>query len=118
MFRFILSCLVVSAISTFANAETPTKSNWVAGLDLQAGQFHIFTKGNNEPVTQFQSHWVVSNKVFEYSSFSIRDAPNSRVVGFCFWNEKENRPEFNEIEYGGDDRLVYEAPALMLRRPR
>jgi hypothetical protein len=112
MFRSFLSCLAVLAISTFANAETPTKSNWVAGLDRYAGQFHIFTEGNNEPVTQFQSHWVVSNKVFEYSSFSIGDAPNSRGVGFCFWNEEENRPEFNEIEYGGDGRLVYEGACI------
>ena len=108
MFRSVLSFLVVLAFSAFANAESPTKSNWAAGLDRYAGQFHIFTEGNKEPTIQFQSRWVKLNKVFEYSSFSIGDAPKSRGVGFCFWNEKENRPEFNEIEYGDEGRLVYE----------
>ena len=108
MSRSVLSFLVVLAFSAFANAESPTKSNWATGLDRYAGQFHIFTEGNKEPTIQFQSRWVEPNKVFEYSSFSIGDAPISRGVGFCFWNEKENRPEYNEIEYGGDGRLVYE----------
>ena len=108
MYRSVFSFLVVLAFSAFANAESPTKSNWAAGLDRYAGQFHIFTEGNKEPTIQFQSHWVEPNKVFEYSFFSIGDAPISRGVGFCFWNEKENRPEFNEIEYGDEGRLVYE----------
>ena len=108
MYRSVFSFLVVLAFSAFANAESPTKSNWAAGLERYAGQFHIFTEGNKEPTIQFQSRWVEPDKVFEYSSFSIGDAPKSRGVGFCFWNEKENRPEFNEIEYGDEGRLVYE----------
>ena len=112
MFRSVLSFLVVLAFSAFANAESPTKSNWAAGLDRYAGQFHIFTEGNKEPTIQFQSRWVEPNTVFEYSSFSIGDAPKSRGVGFCFWNEKENRPEFNEIEYGDKGRLVYEGHSI------
>ena len=90
MFRSVLSFLVVLAFNGFANPESPTKSNWAAGLDRYAGQFHIFTEGNKEPTIQFQSRWVEPNTVFEYSSFSIGDAPKSRGVGFCFWNEKEN----------------------------
>jgi len=109
MFRIVLSFLVLLTVGAISNAEPPNQSNWASGLDRYIGHFRMINE-DNEPVREFGSYWSEPNKIFQYSSFSMADGPtsSSRGVGFCFWNEKENRPEFNELEYRDGVRFVYE----------
>tara|TARA_B100001750_G_C15168565_1_gene428065 strand:- start:86 stop:655 length:570 start_codon:yes stop_codon:yes gene_type:complete len=109
MFRTVLSFLVLLALSPFANAEAPSQSNWASGLDRYIGHFRMIGDDGN-PIREFESHWAEQNKIFQYASFSMIDGPtsSSRGVGFCFWNEKEKRPEFNELEFRDGERFVYE----------
>ena len=108
MFRTVLSFLVLLTVSAFAIAESPTKSNWASGLDRYIGHFRMIDN-DNQPVREFESYWAEPNKIFQYASFSMIDGPtsSSRGVGFCFWNEEENRPEFNELEFRDGERFVY-----------
>lgn len=109
MFRTVLSFLVLLAVSPFANAEAPSQSNWASGLDRYIGHFRMIGD-DGKPIREFESHWAEQNKIFQYASFSMIDGPtsSSRGVGFCFWNEKEKRPEFNELEFRDGERFVYE----------
>ena len=108
MLKLTLSILTIAAVATFTNADAPTEDNWSEGLNNYIGTFHMYTGENDEPSVAFQSHWAEPHEIFQYSSSSVGDAPASRGVGFCFWNEKEKRPEFNEIEFRDGERTVHE----------
>lgn len=108
MFRPFLSLVVLFTVSTFVIAESPTKSNWSSGLDHYIGHFRMLNN-DNQPVRDFESHWAEPNEIFQYASFSMIDGADSssRGVGFCFWNDEEERPEFNELEFRDGERFMY-----------
>ena len=103
MFRFVLSFIVFFAFNSFTNADTPTEANFLRGIDRYNGEWHIIAKGSSEPIGYFESHW----KELSFMSIGIWDETQSRSVGFCFWNEKENRAEFNEIDNGEEGCVSY-----------
>ena len=111
MFRFVLSFIVFFAFNSFTNADTPTEANFLRGIDRYNGEWHIIAKGSSEPIGYFESHWkdIGNTKMTEFSfmSIGIWDETQSRSVGFCFWNEKENRAEFNEIDNGEEGCVSY-----------
>ena len=108
MFRSVLSFLVVLAFSTFANAETPNEATFLRGIDRYNGEWHLIAEGSTEPVGYFESHWkdIGNTKMTEFSFMSLGDGDIARVAGYCFWNKKENRAEFNEIENGEEGCLA------------
>ena len=66
-------------------------------------------KTTKEPSGYFEKHWREwePKKMTRYGYESIgEDAPWDRSAGFAFWNDKENRIEFNEISYGPDGRMA------------
>lgn len=108
MFRPFLSFAMLLTLSTFVFAESPTTSNWSSGLNHYIGQFHLLNS-DNQPMREFESHWAEDNEIFQYASFSMIDGADSssRGVGFCFWNKKEKRLEFNELEFRDGERFMY-----------
>jgi len=99
-------CLLALAICGIATAAPPTEENWADALNRYAGTFNLIADGSDAPVGQFQFKWTEPGKLAHYSFRSMGDGPPAWNSGFCFWNTKENRAEFNEIEYGEEGRMA------------
>jgi hypothetical protein len=106
MFRLSYFLLLILAICGITNAAPPTQQNWSDVLNRYSGTFNIVKDSSDEPAGAFQFKWTEPRKVSHYSFRSFGDEPAARMTGFCFWNDKENRAEFNEIEYGDEGRMA------------
>jgi len=104
MFRLSYFLLLILAICRIANAAPPPQQNWSDALTRYSGTFNIVKESSDEPAGVFQLKWTEPRKVAHYSFRSFGDEPAARMTGFCFWNDKENRAEFNEIEKGTTSR--------------
>ena len=106
MTRLFAACLFLFAICTLATAAPPTKANWSEQIDRYAGTFHLLAEGSDAPVYQFNFTWTEPGKVAEYNARSVGGGDSSWSSGFCSWNPKTNRIEFNEIELGEEGRVA------------
>ena len=105
MIRISTICVIALALTSIAVAAPPTEKNWSDQISRYAGQYHLHADGSDAPLYQFSFKWADSGKVAQYTNRSIGDTPFSWSTGFCFWNPKNNRIEFNEIEYGDEGRM-------------
>jgi len=109
MFRTVLLIVVACCFCNFTNAAPPAEKDWWESLDRYCGEWLIVDKTTKEPSGYFEKHWREwePKKMTRYGYESIgEDAPWDRSAGFAFWNDKENRIEFNEISYGPDGRMA------------
>ena len=106
MNRISSICLLALALFGIAAAAPPTEPNWADQIDRYAGKYHLHSAESDAPVFQFNFKWTEPGKIAEYNSRSMGDAPSSWSSGFCFWNDKKSRIEFNEIEFGEEGRMA------------
>ena len=109
MLRNVFMFAIVFAFCGVTNANPPSENDWWEALDRYCGEWLIVDEKTKEPSGYFEKHWFEwePKKITRYGYESIGDeTPWSRSAGFAFWNDKTNRIEFNEIDFGTDGRMA------------
>ena len=112
MLRLSGVLLLVLSFCGMTYAAPPSQENWVDVMNRYAGTFQIMKEGSEKPAAEFTLKWAEPGKLLRYESQSSGDGPKGYMGGFCFWNEKENRVEFNEIDNADEGLMAVDGICL------